>query len=350
MPGAKRRRLAGGSSAATPAGKEDGARDARRAVKSAAAKQKPAQSPSSPKQKKPKPPPVEEEEDEDEDEDARSDMMVGTVGIDQSRTKLKPSNKQKTLVFASRGISRQERHFLMDLRSLLPHHKAESKLDEKKKLADTIPELCALRGCNSTVFFENRKRKDLYMYLSQVPDGPTAKFLVSNVHTMDELKMPGNCLKGSRPLLHFDKSFTELPELQVLRALFTQTFGTPRHHPNSKPFIDHVFSFYYVKGRVWFRNYQIVEEKVPGTKQIDRSLLEIGPRFVMQPIRVWNGSFEGRCVWHNKDYVTPNRLRADAKNQAREYLERKRATRKREAYMSGKAALPDKSPVDKVFR
>jgi len=349
MPGAKRRKLARGRVAAAGAGNEDGARDARRAAKSAGAKKK-SPRPASPKEKPAKPPPVQEAEDEDEDDDARSDAMVGTVGIDQSRTKVKPSNKQKTLVFASRGISRQERHFLMDLRQLMPHHKAEAKLDEKKKLADTIPELCALRGCNSTVFFENRKRKDLYMYLSQVPEGPTAKFLVSNIHTMDELKMPGNCLKGSRPLLHFDKSFTELPELQVLRALFTQTFGTPRNHPNSKPFIDHVFSFYYVKGRVWFRNYQIVDEKVPGTKQVNRSLLEIGPRFVMQPIRVWNGSFEGRCVWHNKEYVTPNKLRADAKNQAKEYIERKRAIRKREAYLAGKAALPEKSPVDKVFR
>jgi ribosome biogenesis protein BRX1 len=30
------------------------------------------------------------------------------------------------------------------------------------------------------------------------PDGPTVKFLVLNVHTMDELKLTGNHLKGSR--------------------------------------------------------------------------------------------------------------------------------------------------------
>jgi hypothetical protein len=30
------------------------------------------------------------------------------------------------------------------------------------------------------------------------PDGPTVKFLVQNVHTMDELKLTGNHLKGSR--------------------------------------------------------------------------------------------------------------------------------------------------------
>lgn len=33
---------------------------------------------------------------------------------------------------------------------------------------------------------------------AKAPDGPTAKFLVLNVHTMDELKLTGNHLKGSR--------------------------------------------------------------------------------------------------------------------------------------------------------
>eukprot|EP01065_Artemidia_motanka_P051418 TRINITY_DN9072_c0_g1_i1.p1 TRINITY_DN9072_c0_g1~~TRINITY_DN9072_c0_g1_i1.p1 ORF type:complete len:346 (+),score=141.87 TRINITY_DN9072_c0_g1_i1:71-1039(+) len=295
-------------------------------------------------------PPVAEEAEHAEEGGKAVKALIGDVSIARTPSRVTATNKQKTLVFASRGITRQERHFLMDLRTLLPHHKAESKLDEKKELADTIPELCALRGCNSTIFFENRKRKDLYMWISQVPEGPTAKFLVSNVHTMDELKMPGNCLKGSRPLLHFDKPFGEVPELQVLRALLTQTFGTPRHHPQSKPFIDHVFSFFFVKGRIWFRNYQIVEEKVPGSKRVERSLLEIGPRFVLQPIRIWDGSFEGKCAWMNDKYMSPNKLRAAAKQQAREYVQRKRAIRQREKWVAGKGAAPEKTEVDTVFR
>ena len=37
-----------------------------------------------------------------------------------------------------------------------------------------------------------------------MPSGPSAKFLVENIHTLEELKLTGNCLKGSRPLLNFD--------------------------------------------------------------------------------------------------------------------------------------------------
>ena len=37
-----------------------------------------------------------------------------------------------------------------------------------------------------------------------------------NVHTMDELKLTGNHLKGSRPVLSFDGAFDTEPHLQLL--------------------------------------------------------------------------------------------------------------------------------------
>lgn len=37
-----------------------------------------------------------------------------------------------------------------------------------------------LQGCSSAMFFEARKRKDCYLWLSKVPSGPTAKFLIVN--------------------------------------------------------------------------------------------------------------------------------------------------------------------------
>jgi ribosome biogenesis protein BRX1 len=59
-----------------------------------------------------------------------------------------------------------------------------------------------------------------------------------NVHTMDELKLTGNCMNGSRPLLSFDAKFDTSPHWRMIAALFTDVFGTPRGHPKSKPFID----------------------------------------------------------------------------------------------------------------
>jgi len=47
--------------------------------------------------------------------------------------------------------------------------------------------------------------------MGKFPSGPSVKFHVENVHTTEELKMTGNCLKGSRPLLSFDKGFDLKP-------------------------------------------------------------------------------------------------------------------------------------------
>jgi ribosome biogenesis protein BRX1 len=82
--------------------------------------------------------------------------------------------------------------------------------------------------------------------------GPTVKFHVTNVHTMDELRLTGNCMKGSRAVLTFDSNFDRLGHLKLLKELFIDTFGTPRGHPKSKPFIDRVMCFYYADKRVRF--------------------------------------------------------------------------------------------------
>ena len=94
---------------------------------------------------------------------------------------------------------------------------------------------------------------------------------------MDELRLTGNSLKGSRPFLSFDKAFDELPHLQLLKEMFTQVpskviafikpiasypgafqvFNTPRGHPKSQPFYDHIISMYYLDGKIWFRHYQV---------------------------------------------------------------------------------------------
>ena len=74
---------------------------------------------------------------------------------------------------------------------------------------------------------------------------------------MAELKLSGNHLKGSRPVLSFDAAFDEQPHLQLMKEMFTQAFATPRRHPKSKPFHDHVISFHFLDNRLWLRNYQV---------------------------------------------------------------------------------------------
>ena len=80
---------------------------------------------------------------------------------------------------------------------------------------------------------------------------------MENVHTMSELKMTGNCLKASRPVLSFDAAFDAHPHYALMKELLVQTFGTPRNHPKSQPFIDHIMAFHIADNRIWFRNFQV---------------------------------------------------------------------------------------------
>lgn len=84
------------------------------------------------------------------------------------------------------------------------------------------------------------------------------------VHTMDELKMTGNCLKGSRPILSFDKSFESAPHWALLKELLAQVFNVPKGSRRSKPFFDHVLSFSIADNRIWFRNYQVKRKRNGG--------------------------------------------------------------------------------------
>uniref|UniRef100_A0A8C4HBB1 Ribosome biogenesis protein BRX1 homolog n=1 Tax=Dicentrarchus labrax TaxID=13489 RepID=A0A8C4HBB1_DICLA len=198
------------------------------------------------------------------------------------------TNKERVLIFSSRGINFRTRHLMQDLRTMMPHSKADTKMDRKDKLF-VVNEVCEIKNCNKCLFFEGGKL--IYIIVS------------SAVHTLAELKMTGNCLKGSRPLLSFDPKFDKEPHYALLKELFTQTFSTPRYHPKSQPFVDHVFTFTIADNRIWFRNYQIIEE--------DASLVEVGPRFVLNLIKVFQGSFGGPTLYENPDFQSPNMHRRE---------------------------------------
>ncbi len=205
----------------------------------------------------------------------------------------KPRNKQRVLMLSSRGINHRMRHFMNDLEALLPHVKkgvsdkcslvafwpkqasVDSKLDSKNHL-HLLPELADLNNCNNTLYFEARRHEDLYLWAAKTPNGPSIKMHVQNVHTMDELKMTGNCLKGSRGILSFDKAFDESEWGKLTKEVFThvspasacacvwlykpaylQIFGVPPQARKAKPFVDHVLTFSILDNKIWFRNFQV---------------------------------------------------------------------------------------------
>ncbi|URD88364.1 ribosome biogenesis protein BRX1 [Musa troglodytarum] len=119
---------------------------------------------------------------------------------------------------------------------IVPHCKKDSKAETKESDGAPLSELIELRNCSSCLFFEDEQlvQKDLYLQMVQCPSGPSVKFLVNAVYTMEELKLTGNHLKGSHPI-----------------------FSIPKDHWKVKPFHDHFFVFPIVDDHIWFRNYQI---------------------------------------------------------------------------------------------
>ena len=61
------------------------------------------------------------------------------------------------------------------------------------------------------------------------------------------------------------------------------------------------------------------------------ALLEIGPRFVLTPIIVFEGSFSGPVIYENKEFVSPNVVRSmKRKAEGSRYAGRKVAESERE--------------------
>ena len=153
---------------------------------------------------------------------------------------------------------------------------------------------------------------------------------------MSELHFPGNCLKGSRPILSFDQTFTTAPHLLIIKELLTHIFGVPKGARKTKPFVDHVMGFTIADGKIWIRCFQISETAVSKSdvaveasestngsstsskpaKKPERgdtkiSLVEIGPRFVLTPIVILESSFGGPVIYENKQFVSPNQIRSE---------------------------------------
>ena len=112
--------------------------------------------------------------------------------------------------------------------------------------------------------------------------------------------------------------------------------------------------------QIWVRNYQIVEQQAENAleKQLTKkrlglehvtSLVEIGPRFVLDPIRIFRGSFGGQTLYQNEHYQSPNALRSlERRDKGNAYIERKESQRKRKERTED-IVIPE-NPLDSVFR
>lgn len=116
------------------------------------------------------------------------------------------------------------------------------------------------------------------------------------------------------------------------------------------------------KHKIWVRNYQILEQSAASAKEAHHqkkltgessstSLIEIGPRFVLNPIRIFRGSFGGQTLYVNEDFVNPNAVRGlEKKEKGERYVKRKGAEKKRKMYDEElKRGMPV-DPLGDVFK
>jgi len=250
--------------------------------------------------------------------DEEEEIEVQNKTIDTSKW----INRQRVMVVSSRKVTHQERHLMKDIINLLPHAKRECKI-EKNIARDELCEICITNSCKSCLYFEHRKR-EFILWLFKVPEGPSIKFQLNNIYTLKEIRLTGNCLKYSRPLLSFDQSFDVFPHLKLVKEMLQQTFNTPYQHPKSKPFYDHMLCFYNVNNTIFFRNYQILNElggKFCNEDDFSKiKLVEIGPRFSMKIIRIFNGVIGGPTIFSNPFYMSPMSL---IKKNYNKFIERK---------------------------
>lgn len=151
----------------------------------------------------------------------------------------------------------------------------------------------------------------------------------------------GNCLKGGRGVVVFDPSFDDEEIIKtgnewrgLVREMLRGVFSVPKRGVRGmKPFIDRVIGVYWVDGKIWIRVFEIRETEGKTDKDGEKedaaekkkkkrqgrdgqpsiSLVEIGPRFVLTPIVILEGSFGGPVIYENREYVSPNQVRREVR-------------------------------------
>lgn len=248
---------------------------------------------------------------------------------------------ERVLVLGTRGLKARHRHLQRDLLRLLPHGRPGSKLNTQDGLSAVV-DACEDADCASALLLDARDPRRLYLWAAGCPDGPSAMLRVRNVHTVSELNVQARRCAGVRNLLVFDRGFDESADRRVLKALLIRTLSVPRSAVKktataaassrsaaddddaeadaaaegddafydeapaaaaapsaSGPGVErvkHTLSFSWVDERIWMRVYRI-GRGVTGAIDVE----EIGPRLVLEPVRIIASGFGGAVLHQSRD-------------------------------------------------
>ena len=260
------------------------------------------------------------------------------------KQRARASRASSVLVLGTRGLKARHRHLMRDLLRMLPHGIPGSKLDTEDNSLAGVVGACEDADCNTAMLFDARDPSRLFLWLASCPEGPSAMFRVRNVHTVSELNLPARRCAGVRNLLSFDATFEASPDRRLLKALLTRALSVPKGSAQrvaaastggedvEEPEVEeegdeekeeeegaeeedaageyaapaaaasgpavgvervkHAFTFSWVDDRVWMRVFRIGPDDATGA--IDAS--EIGPRLVLEPVRIIAAAFGGAVL------------------------------------------------------
>lgn len=89
-------------------------------------------------------------------------LQNGYVQREKRIDQFKPRTRSKNLIV----------HFLFAAHT-------DSKMDKKDPI-EAINQICEAKNCNKAIYILNRRKKDSYLWVSNVPRGPSALFLIEN--------------------------------------------------------------------------------------------------------------------------------------------------------------------------
>ncbi|CAI7755134.1 unnamed protein product [Closterium sp. NIES-53] len=278
-----------------------------------------------------------------------------------------------------------------DITALLPHSKKEPKVDvaRGRQLNEALSELMDLRGCSLCLFFEAARSasslRSVALLSPRVPSPPhSPPFHSAPLHSISPpipscpfscpcLSIPPRIFPSPNPL----SPHSPCPTMPPVFALSVPVSLFPSHslcHPTFGPVLAAVLSLtsplppfllslfpsppslcslslpaclppdakaegpLSLAQQGALRTFCEVSHQSEGASRIyditveRMSLVEVGPRFCLNPIRVFSGTFGGPTLNENPSYISPNKFRINEKKHGEEYREKVRERHSRETY------------------
>lgn len=180
-----------------------------------------------------------------------------------------------TLTLSTRSAPVKIRYLMKDIGKLVEIEE-EQKWDLGKDYKE-LRKLVEISECDSVLFFQSTKRADdLWMGLL---DGISVLFRIYNVFTIRDCNFPVNPFKDCGYVLMFSQEFEEMEHLKHVKMVVEHIF-------RSNEVKDKALCFFYLDGMIWVRTYKIGEK-----------LEEVGPRFVLEVLRVFERCFGGEILY-----------------------------------------------------